>query len=313
MILNLDFFLPFIRILILLICVIVRVAFLTLLERKVLGYIQIRKGPNKIGFMGILQPFCDAIKLFTKEQVMPFLSNFFIYYFSPVFSLFLSLFLWACMPFIVKCYSFNLGVLFFFCCLRFGVYIIIIAGWSSNSSYALLGSLRAIAQTISYEVALVLMLLSVLFLLLSFNLIILDIFQKNLWFVFFFIPITLMWIVSRFAETNRTPFDFAEGESELVSGFNVEYGAGGFALIFLAEYARILFIRILFSLFFLGSYIISLFFFLKLTFISFFFIWVRGAFPRYRYDKLIFIAWKSYLPIALMFLFFYVGAIIFIF
>lgn len=313
MILNLDFFLPFIRRLLLLICVIVSVAFLTLLERKVLGYIQIRKGPNKIGFMGILQPFCDAVKLFTKEQVMPFLSNFFIYYFSPIFSLFLSLFLWVCVPFVVKLYSFNLGVLFFFCCLRFGVYIIIIAGWSSNSSYALLGSLRAIAQTISYEVALVLILLSVLFLLLSFNIILFDLFQIKIWFICFFFPIRLIWIISRLAETNRTPFDFAEGESELVSGFNVEYGAGGFALIFLAEYARILFIRILFSLFFLGSSVISFFFYLKLNFISFLFIWVRGAFPRYRYDKLIFIAWKSYLPIALIFLFFYIGIIVFIF
>lgn len=291
----------------------VRVAFLTLLERKVLGYIQIRKGPNKIGFIGILQPFCDAIKLFTKEQIIPFLSNFFIYYFSPVFSLFLSLFLWVCMPFIIKGYSFNLGVLFFFCCLRFGVYIVIIAGWSSNSSYALLGSLRAIAQTISYEVALVLILLSVLFLLLSFNLLVFDLFQKNIWLFFFFLPISFIWLISSLAETNRTPFDFAEGESELVSGFNVEYGAGGFALIFLAEYARILFIRILFSLIFLGSLIFSLFFFLKLGFISFLFIWVRGAFPRYRYDKLIYIAWKSYLPVALLFLFFYIRVVLFIF
>lgn len=291
----------------------VRVAFLTLLERKVLGYIQIRKGPNKIGFIGILQPFCDAIKLFTKEQVIPFLSNFFIYYFSPIFSLFLSLFLWVCMPFIIKGYSFNLGVLFFFCCLRFGVYIVIIAGWSSNSSYALLGSLRAIAQTISYEVALVLILLSVLFILLSFNLIVFDLFQKYIWLIFFFLPISFMWLISSLAETNRTPFDFAEGESELVSGFNVEYGAGGFALIFLAEYARILFIRMLFSLIFLGSLIFSVAFFFKLGFISFLFIWVRGAFPRYRYDKLIYIAWKSYLPIALLFLFFYTRIVIFIF
>lgn len=313
MIFNLDLFIPFVRSLILIIFVIVRVAFLTLLERKVLGYVQIRKGPNKIGYFGILQPFCDAIKLFTKEQILPFLSNRIIYYFSPIFSLFLSLFIWLCIPFLVKLYSFNLGVLFFFCCISFGVYIVILAGWSSNSAYALLGSLRSIAQTISYEVALVLILLSVLFLIGSFNLVYFELFQKNLWFLILFFPIGIMWIISSLAETNRTPFDFAEGESELVSGFNVEYGAGGFALIFLAEYARILFISILFSILFLGSQVCSFFFFLKLNCIAFLFIWVRGALPRYRYDKLINIAWKSYLPRVLYFLFLFVGLFIFIF
>lgn len=304
---------PFIRGLILLICVIIRVAFLTLLERRVLGYIQIRKGPNKMGFIGILQPFCDAIKLFTKEQIILFLSNFFIFYFSPIFSLFLSLLLWVCIPFLIKFYSFGLGVLFFFCGLSFSVYIIIIAGWSSNSIYALLGSLRAIAQTISYEVALVLILLSILFFIGRFNLIYFEINQSYVWFFLFFFPLAVIWIISSLAETNRTPFDFAEGESELVSGFNVEYGAGGFALIFLAEYARILFIRLLFSIFFLGSCLISFFFFLKLNFISFLFIWVRGAFPRYRYDKLINIAWKSYLPISLILLVFFISVKIFLF
>ena len=313
MIFNLDLFMPFIRSLLLVICVIVSVAFLTLLERKVLGYIQIRKGPNKIGYFGILQPFCDAIKLFTKEQILPFLSNRIVFYFSPIFSLFISLFVWLCIPFLVKIYSFNLGVLFFFCCIRFGVYIVILAGWSSNSVYALLGSLRSIAQTISYEVALVLMLISVLFLLGSFNLMYFDLYQKNLWFLVLFLPIGIIWIISRLAETNRTPFDFAEGESELVSGFNVEYGAGGFALIFLAEYARILFIRMLFSLLFLGSQVWSILFFIKLNFIAFLFIWVRGALPRYRYDKLINMAWKSYLPTVLYFLFLSIGGFIFIF
>ena len=313
MIFNLDLFIPFLRSLILIIFVIVSVAFLTLLERKVLGYVQIRKGPNKIGYFGILQPFCDAIKLFTKEQILPFLSNRIIYYFAPVFSLFLSLFIWLCIPFLVKLYSFNLGVLFFFCCISFGVYIVMLAGWSSNSAYALLGSLRSIAQTISYEVALVLMLLSVLFLIGRFNLIYFELFQKNLWFLILFFPIGIIWIISSLAETNRTPFDFAEGESELVSGFNVEYGAGGFALIFLAEYASILFIRILFSILFLGSQVYSFFFFLKLNIIAFLFIWVRGALPRYRYDKLINMAWKSYLPRVLYFLFLFVGLFIFIF
>nr|ATN41208.1 NADH dehydrogenase subunit 1 [Diptera sp. 74 LC-2017] len=299
--------------LLLVICVMLSVAFLTLLERKVLGYIQIRKGPNKVGYFGILQPFCDAIKLFTKEQILPFLSNSIIYYFSPIFSLFMSLFVWLCMPFLVKLYSFNLGVLFFFCCMSIGVYMVMLAGWSSNSVYALLGSLRAIAQTISYEVALVLMLMSVLFIIGSFNLIYFDLYQKNIWFMILFFPLGMMWMISSLAETNRTPFDFAEGESELVSGFNVEYGAGGFALIFLAEYASILFMSMLFSLLFLGSQVWSIIFFLKLNLISFLFIWVRGALPRYRYDKLMNMAWKSYLPVVLYFLFLSVGMFIFIF
>nr|YP_010288400.1 NADH dehydrogenase subunit 1 [Polypedilum nubifer]UKO31616.1 NADH dehydrogenase subunit 1 [Polypedilum nubifer] len=313
MILNLDFYFPLLSSLMLLIFVMVSVAFLTLLERKVLGLIQIRKGPNKIGMFGILQPFCDAIKLFTKEQILPFFSNSLVYYFSPIFSLFLSLVIWLCMPFLIKLYSFSLGVLFFFCCMSFGVYTVMLAGWSSNSLYALLGSLRSIAQTISYEVALVIMLMSVLFLINSFNLFYFELYQKNLWFIVLFFPIGIMWLISSLAETNRTPFDFAEGESELVSGFNVEYGAGGFALIFLAEYASILFMSMLFSLLFLGSYVISFIFFLKLTFISFFFIWVRGAYPRYRYDKLMNMAWKSYLPVVLHFLFFFIGLFIIMF
>nr|YP_010498973.1 NADH dehydrogenase subunit 1 [Polypedilum henicurum]UWR98469.1 NADH dehydrogenase subunit 1 [Polypedilum henicurum] len=310
---NLDFFLPMLSSLLLVVFVMVSVAFLTLLERKVLGLIQIRKGPNKIGMFGILQPFCDAIKLFTKEQILPFFSNSIVYYFSPIFSLFLSLLIWFCMPFLIKLYSFSLGVLFFFCCMSFGVYMVMLAGWSSNSLYALLGSLRAIAQTISYEVALVIMLMSVLFMISSFNLIYFEMFQNNLWFIILFFPIGMMWLISSLAETNRTPFDFAEGESELVSGFNVEYGAGGFALIFLAEYASILFMSMLFALLFLGSSVISFFFYLKLGFISFLFIWIRGAYPRYRYDKLMNMAWKSYLPIVLNLLFLFVGAYIFMF
>nr|YP_009169970.1 NADH dehydrogenase subunit 1 [Polypedilum vanderplanki]ALD88419.1 NADH dehydrogenase subunit 1 [Polypedilum vanderplanki] len=313
MILNLDFFMPMLSSLLLIVFVMISVAFLTLLERKVLGLIQIRKGPNKIGIFGILQPFCDAIKLFTKEQILPYFSNSIIYYFSPIFSLFMSLLIWFCLPFLVKMYSFSLGVLFFFCCMSFGVYMVMLAGWSSNSLYALLGSLRAIAQTISYEVALVIMLMSILFLINSFNLIYFEIFQINLWFIFLFFPVAIMWFISSLAETNRTPFDFAEGESELVSGFNVEYGAGGFALIFLAEYASILFMSVLFSLLFLGSNMISFYFFFKLTFISFLFIWVRGAYPRYRYDKLMNMAWKSYLPVVLNLLFLFIGIYLFLF
>nr|YP_010010517.1 NADH dehydrogenase subunit 1 [Callosobruchus maculatus]QOH99485.1 NADH dehydrogenase subunit 1 [Callosobruchus maculatus] len=300
-----DLILMFLSSLILLICVLVGVAFLTLLERKVLGYIQIRKGPNKVGFLGLVQPFSDAIKLFTKEQTYPFMSNFNLYYFSPVINFFLALFLWICMPFISINLSFNLSMLFFLSVSSLGVYTVMLAGWSSNSNYALLGSLRAVAQTISYEVSLALILLSFLYLILSLNMMDFIKYQENIWFMFLMMPLSFMWVVSSLAETNRTPFDFAEGESELVSGFNVEYSSGGFAMIFLAEYGSILFMSMLCCMLFLGGNLYSLTFFLKLVFVSFFWIWVRGTLPRFRYDKLMYLAWKSYLPVALNYLIFF--------
>nr|YP_010046594.1 NADH dehydrogenase subunit 1 [Culex cylindricus]QPJ78473.1 NADH dehydrogenase subunit 1 [Culex cylindricus] len=302
-----DLLMSLIGSLLLVICVMVGVAFLTLLERKVLGYIQIRKGPNKVGFMGLLQPFSDAVKLFTKEQTYPLLSNYIFYYFSPIFSLFLSLLIWMCIPYLIKLYSFNLGILFFLCITSLGVYTVMVAGWSSNSNYALLGGLRAVAQTISYEVSLALILLSFIFLIGNYNFLNFYLFQKYIWFIVFSFPLGLVWFASCLAETNRTPFDFAEGESELVSGFNVEYSSGGFALIFLAEYSSILFMSMLFSVIFLGSDIFSLLFFFKLTIISFLFIWVRGTLPRFRYDKLMYLAWKSFLPMSLNYLFFFIG------
>nr|UEK75557.1 NADH dehydrogenase subunit 1 [Eupeodes luniger] len=302
-----EIILSLIMSLILIICVLVSVAFLTLLERKVLGYIQIRKGPNKVGLMGIPQPFCDAIKLFTKEQTYPLVSNYISYYFSPIFSLFLSLLLWMCMPFFIKMYSFNLGLLFFMCCTSLGVYTVMIAGWSSNSNYALLGGLRSVAQTISYEVSLALILLSFVFLINNYNMINFFYYQTYLWFFFILYPLVFIWLIISLAETNRTPFDFAEGESELVSGFNVEYSSGSFALIFLSEYASILFMSMLFSLIFLGGDVMNLFFYLKLMLISFVFIWVRGTLPRFRYDKLMYLAWKSFLPFSLNYLLFFIG------
>nr|UTU97034.1 NADH dehydrogenase subunit 1 [Aedes koreicus]WKF55413.1 NADH dehydrogenase subunit 1 [Aedes koreicus]WKF55438.1 NADH dehydrogenase subunit 1 [Aedes koreicus]WKF55440.1 NADH dehydrogenase subunit 1 [Aedes koreicus]WON66424.1 NADH dehydrogenase subunit 1 [Aedes koreicus] len=307
-----DYLLSLIGSLLLVICVMVGVAFLTLLERKVLGYIQIRKGPNKVGFMGLLQPFSDAVKLFTKEQTYPLLSNYIFYYFSPIFSLFLSLLIWMCIPYLIKLYSFNLGVLFFLCITSLGVYTVMVAGWSSNSNYALLGGLRAVAQTISYEVSLALILLSFIFLIGNYNFLNFYLYQGYVWFIVFCFPLALVWFASCLAETNRTPFDFAEGESELVSGFNVEYSSGGFALIFLAEYSSILFMSMLFSVIFLGSDIYSIMFFFKLVMISFLFIWVRGTLPRFRYDKLMYLAWKSFLPMSLNYLFFFIGLKIFI-
>nr|AVN67644.1 NADH dehydrogenase subunit 1 [Parcoblatta divisa] len=297
----------------LLICVMVGVAFLTLLERKVLGYIHIRKGPNKVGFIGILQPFSDAIKLFTKEQTFPLMSNYISYYFAPVFSLFLSLLIWMIMPYLTGLYSFELGLLFFLACTSLGVYTVMIAGWSSNSNYSLLGGLRAVAQTISYEVSLALILLSFVFLVGKYNLLYFFVFQEYVWFIFITFPLALVWFTSCLAETNRTPFDFAEGESELVSGFNVEYSSGGFALIFLAEYASILFMSMLFCILFLGADVSSFIFYIKLITISFMFIWVRGTLPRFRYDKLMYLAWKSFLPMSLNYLIFFLGLKIFLF
>nr|QWB85702.1 NADH dehydrogenase subunit 1 [Peithona prionoides] len=299
--------------LILIICVLVGVAFLTLLERKVLGYIQIRKGPNKVGFLGLLQPFSDAIKLFSKEQIFPIMANLNLYYFSPLMNLFLSLFLWMCMPMLTVNLSFNLSLLFFLSVSSLSVYSIMLAGWSSNSNYSLLGSLRSIAQTISYEVSLILILLSFLFLILSFNMLDMSKFQEFIWFIYFLLPLCFMWLVSSLAETNRTPFDFAEGESELVSGFNVEYSSGGFAMIFLAEYSSILFMSMMSVFLFFGGNLISWLFFLKISGLGFFWIWVRGTFPRFRYDKLMYLAWKSYLPISLNFLMLFFSLKFFIF
>nr|AFQ62219.1 NADH dehydrogenase subunit 1 [Hypomedon debilicornis] len=308
-----DMVLMLVSSLILIISVLVGVAFLTLLERKVLGYIQIRKGPNKVGLMGILQPFSDAIKLFSKESIYPMMANFNFYYFSPILNLFLSLTLWMCMPFFSVLYSFNYGVLYFLCISSLSVYTIMISGWSSNSNYSLLGGLRSVAQTISYEVSLSLILLSFLFMILSLNLIDLMLYQENLWFIFLFLPLSMIWVVSSLAETNRTPFDFAEGESELVSGFNVEYSSGGFALIFLAEYASILFMSMMCVMLFLGGNYFNWFFYMKLSFMSFFWIWVRGTLPRFRYDKLMYLAWKSFLSVSLNYLYMYMGLKILIF
>nr|UPM51931.1 NADH dehydrogenase subunit 1 [Lopinga achine] len=297
----------FVGVLILIIGVLIGVAFLVLLERKVLGYIQIRKGPNKVGFLGLLQPFSDAIKLFTKEQVYLNYSNYIFYYFSPVLSFMLSLMIWMVIPYYFNLIIFNMGVLFFLCCMSLGVYTVMISGWSSNTNYSLLGGLRAVAQTISYEVSLILIMMSNIMLIMSFNLMSFLNYQELIWFIFMMFPLSLCFLSSLMAEVNRTPFDFAEGESELVSGFNVEYSSGGFALIFLAEYSSILFMSLLFVIIYMGGYDLSLFFYLKMVMISFLFIWVRGTLPRYRYDKLMYLCWKSYLPISLNYLLFFIG------
>nr|YP_003208287.1 NADH dehydrogenase subunit 1 [Diatraea saccharalis]ACI31827.1 NADH dehydrogenase subunit 1 [Diatraea saccharalis] len=302
-----DLLMVLMGLIILILGVLIGVAFLTLLERKVLGYIQIRKGPNKVGIIGILQPFSDGIKLFTKEQTYPMFSNYYSYYFSPVISFILSLMVWMLIPYYFNMISFNLGFLFFLCCTSLGVYTVMVAGWSSNSNYSLLGSLRAVAQTISYEVSLSLIFLSSIIMVMDFNICFFSKYQEYIWFIIFMIPLSLCLFSSMLAETNRTPYDFAEGESELVSGFNIEYSSGGFALIFLAEYSSILFMSMMFVITYLGGYDLTLFFYLKTSFLSFMFVWVRGTLPRYHYDKLMYLAWKTYLPISLNYLLFYLG------
>nr|AVJ52645.1 NADH dehydrogenase subunit 1 [Acantholomidea porosa] len=296
--------------LVIIICVLVAVGFVTLLERSVLGYIQLRKGPNKVGFMGLLQPFSDGLKLFFKEQTFPYKSNFIVYYLSPIMMLCLSFSMWCLYPMVINIFNFNYGFLFFMCCTGLGVYGVLLSGWSSNSNYALLGSLRCIAQTISYEVSMALIMICLILFVYSFNLIDFMFYQYYTWFIFFSFPLFFCWLSSCLAETNRAPFDFAEGESELVSGFNVEYSGSGFAFIFLSEYMNIIFMSMLTVVMFLGCDLFSFMFYIKIVLIVFWFIWVRGTLPRFRYDKLMYLTWKLFLPLALNYLLFFIGLII---
>lgn len=284
--------------------VLVSVAFVTLLERKILGYIQIRKGPNKVGILGFGQPFADALKLFTKESFLILKSNYLFYLFRPILSIILILIVWLNLPFVIDLSRREFRILIILCIIRIGVYPMIVGGWSSNSIYSLIGRIRAIAQTISYEVSIILIIFRVIILIERFNIYIFIDYQIYLWFIFINIFVRIILFVRFLAELNRTPFDFAEGESELVSGFNTEYIRRRFAIIFIAEYGIILFIMMLFSNFFLGRNINSIIFYLNYLIIVFFIIWVRGTFPRFRYDNLIYLTWKTYLPVILNYLIF---------
>nr|AIG23032.1 NADH dehydrogenase subunit 1 [Dasyuroides byrnei] len=286
--------------------ILLAVAFLTLIERKVLGYMQFRKGPNIVGPYGLLQPFADAIKLFTKEPLRPLTSSISMFIIAPILALSIALTIWTPLPMPNTLLDLNLGLIFVLSLSGLSVYSILWSGWASNSKYALIGALRAVAQTISYEVSLAIILLSVMLINGSFTLKTLSITQENLWLIVTTWPLAMMWYISTLAETNRAPFDLTEGESELVSGFNVEYAAGPFAMFFLAEYANIIAMNAITTILFLGpsltpnlSHLNTLSFMCKTLLLTMAFLWVRASYPRFRYDQLMHLLWKNFLPMTL--------------
>nr|YP_006883498.1 NADH dehydrogenase subunit 1 [Xenopus borealis]AFN42798.1 NADH dehydrogenase subunit 1 [Xenopus borealis] len=285
--------------------ILLAVAFLTLIERKVLGYMQHRKGPNIVGPTGLLQPIADGVKLFTKEPIRPSTSSQTLFLVAPTLALALAMSIWAPLPMPFSLADMNLGILFVLALSSLTVYTILGSGWSSNSKYALIGALRAVAQTISYEVTLGLILLCMIMLTGGFTLYNFNIAQEQMWLIIPGWPMAAMWYISTLAETNRAPFDLTEGESELVSGFNVEYAGGPFALFFLAEYANILMMNTLSTILFLGSSFMNhpelttVSIMLKSSLLSMLFLWVRASYPRFRYDQLMHLVWKNFLPITL--------------
>nr|BAN58087.1 NADH dehydrogenase subunit 1 [Ursus maritimus] len=286
--------------------ILLAVAFLTLVERKVLGYMQLRKGPNIVGPYGLLQPIADATKLFTKEPLRPLTSSTTMFIMAPILALTLALTMWVPLPMPYPLVNMNLGVLFMLAMSSLAVYSILWSGWASNSKYALIGALRAVAQTISYEVTLAIILLSVLLMNGSFTLSTLITTQEHLWLIFPTWPLAMMWLISTLAETNRAPFDLAEGESELVSGFNVEYAAGPFALFFLAEYTNIIMMNALTTILFFGAFhnpympeLYTVNFTVKTLLLTASFLWIRASYPRFRYDQLMHLLWKNFLPLTL--------------
>nr|ADY85978.1 NADH dehydrogenase subunit 1 [Epinephelus lanceolatus]QBY39980.1 NADH dehydrogenase subunit 1 [Epinephelus akaara x Epinephelus lanceolatus]QBY39993.1 NADH dehydrogenase subunit 1 [Epinephelus moara x Epinephelus lanceolatus]AHW99458.1 NADH dehydrogenase subunit 1 [Epinephelus lanceolatus]AIW39838.1 NADH dehydrogenase subunit 1 [Epinephelus lanceolatus] len=286
--------------------VLLAVAFLTLVERKVLGYMQFRKGPNIVGPYGLLQPIADGVKLFTKEPIRPSTASPILFLLAPMLALTLALTLWAPLPMPYPILDLNLGILFILALSSLAVYSILGSGWASNSKYALIGALRAVAQTISYEVSLGLILLNAIIFTGGFTLQTFNTAQETVWLLLPAWPLAAMWYISTLAETNRAPFDLTEGESELVSGFNVEYAGGPFALFFLAEYANILLMNTLSATLFLGASHIptipemtTMNLMTKAALLSLLFLWVRASYPRFRYDQLMHLIWKNFLPLTL--------------
>jgi NADH-quinone oxidoreductase subunit H len=300
----------------LLVPVLLSVAYLTLAERKVLGAMQLRRGPNVVGPFGLLQPFADAIKMLTKETIVPAGADRFLFILAPMLTFLLAMIAWAVIPvndgWAIA--DINVGILYLFAVSSLGVYGIIIAGWASNSKYAFLGALRSAAQMVSYEVSMGFVIVTVLLCVGSLNLTEIVRAQENLWFAIPLFPMFVIFFISTLAETNRAPFDLPEGESELVAGFMVEYSSMSFALFFLGEYANMILMSALTTILFLGGWYPPLdiaplnwipgpaWFALKVAACLFVFIWVRATFPRYRYDQLMRLGWKVFLPFSLAWL-----------
>ncbi len=306
-------FLTILKILSVVVVVLIGVAYFTLAERKIMGTIQRRKGPNVVGFQGLLQPLADGLKLFVKESILPSNANKALFILAPMLTFTLSLMGWAVIPFgeSLVLADINVGILYLLAISALGVYGIILSGWSSNSKYAFLGALRSAAQMVSYEVSIGFILVTVVLCAGSFNLSSIVLAQEKVWFCVPHLPMFVLFFISALAETNRHPFDLPEAEAELVSGYNVEYSAMGFALFFLGEYANMLLMSALTAILFLGGWLPlfnffpflyipgSVWFGLKIGFFVILFIVMRACLPRFRYDQLMSLGWKVFLPFSL--------------
>tara|TARA_X000000950_G_scaffold77037_1_gene96463 strand:- start:3799 stop:4800 length:1002 start_codon:yes stop_codon:yes gene_type:complete len=318
MLFNVDFlfglFLIVLKILLIVLPLLVFIAYLVYFERKIIASIQLRKGPNVVGFFGLLQPIADGIKLLTKETILPTHSNKLLFLFSPILTFTLALLAWAVIPidYGLVLSNINVGILYIFAISSLGVYGVIMAGWSSNSRYAFLGSLRSAAQMISYEVSIGLIIVNIMLVTGSLNLTEIVLAQKEMWFFLAHAPIFVIFFISTLAETNRAPFDLPEAEAELVAGYNVEYSSMSFGLFFLGEYGNMILMSSLTTILFLGGWLPPFdiqvlnsipgffWFFLKVSVLLFLFVWIRATLPRYRYDQLMRLGWKVFLPISLI-------------
>ena len=311
--LVLELLINVLKILAIVLPLLIFIAYLTYFERKVIGYMQLRKGPNVVGPFGLFQPFADGIKLLTKETIVPSNSNKFLFILSPIITFTLALIAWAVIPIDngIVLSNINVGIMYIVAVSSLSVYGIIMAGWASNSRYAFLGSLRSAAQMISYEVSIGLIIINILITVGSLNLSEIVLAQKNVWYFLPHFPMFIVFFISTLAETNRAPFDLPEAEAELVAGYNVEYSSLSFGLFFLGEYGNMILMSSMTTILFLGGWLPPvdneifnqipgfIWFFLKVSFLLFLFLWIRATLPRFRYDQLMRLGWKVFLPLSL--------------